>query len=602
MYWLLSTALAQSIPSGLEAVPGEYLIKLKNSHSVQSLHTKVSGKLSLKGQLSKTGIYHLKLDNASDFQTLSHDSEVEYIEPNYILAKPNTSLSGADFKVLSDDEVRAMAGSTGFYQNYASVQVPASWAQQSSYDPANRPVVAIIDTGVDLDHPVFTQSQAYWVNQGEIPGNGIDDDFNGYVDDVYGWNFFANNNYPEDDEGHGSHVAGITVGAGLDIFDSPRDQSKIRIMALKFLDANGSGRTSDAIRALYYAVDNGAHVINCSWGGGGFSRSLLDALNYAYQRQVLVVTAAGNNSSDNDQNPMYPASYNVPGNIAVASATDTDSLSYFSNFGADSVHVAAPGSYIFSTYKEGAYAIMSGTSMAAPFVAGIAALSWREAPQLTGYQIKQLIMASVNPLSSMQNHVSTEGRVNAYNLTLMAQDSVSTQASQPSYSPDYSMRELASAESASGGAGGCGLVRALSSGKGGSGPGAAGAVAITFVLLLPYAVWLTYRLKASPVQRRRHDRFNVASEIRINLGGREITGQMKTLSVGGLSFDANDLIEKGSLVTMTIQNPTGQGEIEVQGRIVWSAEQRAYGVQFQGTSQSMVNRITNWTKSLAKAS
>lgn len=596
MYLLFSAAMAQSIPSGVEAVPGEYLVKLKNSRSVQSLQAKVSGAISFKGQVSNAGVYHLKLDNSQDFQTLSQDPDVEYIEPNYVLSKPG--MESQSNQILSEDDIGAMAGSTNFYQNYAPVQVSQAWAQQSPYDVNNRPVVAVIDTGVDMSHTVFTQSQAYWSNQGEIDGNGIDDDFNGYVDDVNGWNFYSNTSSPNDDEGHGTHVAGIVVGAGLDIFDSPRDLSKIRIMPLKFLSSNGSGRTSDAIRAIYYAVDNGAHVINCSWGGGSYSRALLDAMAYAYERQVLVVTAAGNSSTNNDVSPMYPAAYNVPANLAVASTTDSDTLSSFSNYGASTVAVGAPGQYIYSTYMGNTYTIMSGTSMATPFVAGIAALAWREAPQLTGYQVKQLIMSTVNTKSALMNKVLTNGRVNAYNLMLLSKNSTSILASQPSYSPNYSVSEFAS--KSAGGGGGCGLVRALNSGSTGGPGGAAGVVALLLSCLLPFAVWLTYRLK-TPEQRRQHERFNVNSDIRVNLGGREISGQMKTLSVGGLSFSAEDLIEKGSLVTMKISNPNGAGDIEVEGRIVWSEEHKAYGVQFQNASQGIVERITNWTKALGRS-
>lgn len=596
MYLLVSAAMAQSIPAGVEAVPGEYLIKLKNSRSVQAIQSKVSGKMSFKGQVSKSGVMHLKLENSQDFQTLSKDPDVEFIEPNYVLSTPNVDKSNQ--QILSEDDVGAMA-STTFYQNYAPVQVVNSWAQQSAFSLTNRPIVAVVDTGVQINHAVFTQSEAIWTNSAEIPGNGIDDDNNGYRDDINGWNFHGNTASPNDDEGHGTHVAGIVVGTGLDIFSSPRDKSKVQIMPLKFLSSTGSGRTSDAVRAIYYAVDNGATVINCSWGGGSYSRALIDALTYAYDNEVLVVTAAGNNASNNDSSPMYPAAYDVPANLSVASTTDGDNLSSFSNYGASSVHVGAPGSYIYSTYIGGTYTILSGTSMATPFVAGIAALAWREAPQLTGYQIKQLVMSSVNPKATLTNKVFTQGRVNAYNLMLLSKSSMSTLASQPSYSPNYSAADLAS-EAASGGGGGCGLVRALGSGSGGAGgSGAAGAVAVLFVCLLPLAVWMTFKLK-HPELRRKYERFNVSSDIKVNLGGREITGHMKTLSMGGLSFSAEDMIEKGSLVTMKISNPSGDGEIEVQGRIVWSAEQKAYGVQFQNASQTMLDRITSWTKSLGR--
>lgn len=243
---------------------------------------------------------------------------------------------------------------------------------------------------------------------------------------------------------------------------------------------------------------------------------------------------------------------------------------------------------------------MSGTSMAAPFAAGIAAYAMREASQLTGYQIKQLILDTVNVKSSLANKVTTGGRVNALDLINLSKSSVSTLAAQPSYKPTYSSADFAS-EAASG-AGGCGLVKAISSGGGG---GAAGSgqlfpVLLTlFACLIPFGVWLTFYMM-SPQQRRKYERFSVKSGIKVQLGDREIVGEMKTLSQGGLSFCAEDMIEKGSLVTMKISNPGGGGDIEVQGRIVWSEEKKAYGVQFQNASQSVAERIMSWTCKLAK--
>lgn len=594
MYWLLSTALAQSI----EAAPGEYLIKLKGGKSAQSIQAKVAGKVAFKGQVQRGNVYHLKLDNSQDFQTLSNDPDVEYIEPNFMLAKipivpgENANSTGQGQQIFSEGEVQALA-STSYSQNYAPVQVLQSWGIQASYNVNNVPVVAVIDTGVNLNHSVFTESQAIWRNAAEIANNGVDDDFNGYVDDINGWNFNGNVASPMDDDGHGSHVAGIVVGAGIDIFSAPRDQSRVQIMALKFLDASGAGRTSDAIRAIYYAVDNGAKVINCSWGGGSYSRALLEALTYAYERQVVVITAAGNSGANIETSPMYPAAYDVPSNIAVAASTDSDNLASFSNYGKTKVAVAAPGYYIYSTHLgTNNYTLMSGTSMAAPFVAGIAAYAWREAPQLTGYQVKQMVLSTVNVRTNLANKVSTQGRVNAFNLINLAKASTSVAASQPAYKPTAIVEAAAS-----GGAGGCGLVKAISN-TGGPG-GSLFAIGVTlFAFLLPFGVWLTFFMM-SPQQRRKYERFNVSSDIKVKLGDREITGHMNSLSQGGLSFSAEDMIEKGSLVTMKITNPNGKGEIEVQGRIVWSEEKAAYGVQFQNASKSLFDRVLSWTRKSA---
>jgi subtilisin family serine protease len=591
--WFLGVALAQSI----EAVPGEYLIKMKGGRAAQALHYKISGKMSLKGQIPRAGLVHVKLERAEDFEMLSLDPDVEYIEPNYTLAKiptGSTNASGREpVQTFSESEVRPLAAAS-FSQNYSPVQMLQAWAVQSPYNSENRPIVAVIDTGIDTTHPVFTETGALWINTAEIPDNGVDDDFNGYVDDVNGYNFNLNQGAPQDDDGHGTHVAGIIVGTGLDIFAASREVSKLQIMSLKFLDGTGSGRTSDAIRAIYYAVDNGARVINCSWGGGSFSRSLIDALTYAYNSQVIVVTAAGNSSNNNDLNPMYPAAYNVPSNLAVAASTDGDSLASFSNYGAKSVAVAAPGYFIYSTYPGGSYALMSGTSMAAPFVSGLAGLALREASQLSGYQVKQLIQSSVNTRSQFSGKVTTSGRVNAYNLVNLAKASSSVAPSQPVYQASYEGSATLSSQS-SPAVGGCGLVKAISETTSGPGGEALGVVLVLVVSLFPFVVWLSfYRAMRSPESKRKYQRFNVSSGITVRFGDREIVGQMKTISEGGLCFSAEDLIEKGSLVTMKISNPSGGEDVEVQGRIVWSEEKKAYGVQFQQASQSIAARVLKW--------
>ena len=226
-------------------------------------------------------------------------------------------------------------------------------------------------TGVDYNHEDLRNQM--WVNSGEIPGDGIDNDGNGYVDDVYGYDFHNNNGDPMDSNGHGTHCAG-TIGAEAGNSIGVAGVSwKPQIMALKFLGASG-GSTADAIRALDYAVMMGAQISSNSWGGGGYSQALVDAIDAAAEANHLFIVAAGNDGRDNEITPTYPCSYDRPNMICVASTDSANDISSFSNWGTTVVHIAAPGSRIYSTYPNNQYEFLSGTSMATPHVSGVAAL------------------------------------------------------------------------------------------------------------------------------------------------------------------------------------------------------------------------------------
>ena len=248
------------------------------------------------------------------------------------------------------------------------LRVPDAWNLSVGSEDV---VVAVVDTGVDYTHPDLRSN--IWRNTREANGRaGVDDDGNGYVDDVYGWDFANSRPNAFDDNKHGTHCAGI-IGAEKNGIGTIGINQKVRIMPLKFLAGNGSGDTRAAIQAIDYAVANGARVISNSWGGGGYSSLLNDAIQRAIARGVYVVAAAGNESNDNDARPTYPAGY--PGVISVASSDQSDGLSYFSNFGSRSVFIAAPGSSIYSTVPGGSYEQLSGTSMATPQVSGAIALA-----------------------------------------------------------------------------------------------------------------------------------------------------------------------------------------------------------------------------------
>nr|BFD63519.1 hypothetical protein BdHM001_22000 [Bdellovibrio sp. HM001] len=602
------TAGAQDAP---EAVPGEYLIKFKASSGGPALaQSKLQGKANLKSTFPGLGIFQVSMKVAADVEELKKDPDVEYIEPNYILKKSEVEPNGPVERLSYEDAVAsgyASSNPTIYSQSSADTRVSESWAYQKPLSATGKIIVAVVDTGLDKNHDVFKPvseggTGALWRNEIEANGRpGVDDDQNGYVDDINGWNFISNTANFYDDDDHGTHVAGVVVGAGLNIFARPLDESKIEVMPLKFLAKGGAGSTANAIRAIYYAVNNGARVINNSWGGSGYSHSLQDAIAYAYERHVLVVSAAGNYGSNNDTSPMYPASYDVPSNIAVASTSRWDDRSGFSNYGSYSVHIGSPGEYIESTVPGNATMKMSGTSMAAPLVAGMAALAMREAPSLSGYQIKQLVMSSADQVNSLNGVVSSKARVDAVTLMSAAQNMATAAASQPVYK---SADRSPAAEAASA-AGGCGLVQSVikqgpGSGSGGGSSGGGTAGVVVGLLLIPLILWQVLRAR-DPKSRRKYERFKMSSEIRVQVGDRELVGAVNTISEGGLSFNTDQALEKGGLVTMRIQSPDGHEVIEVQGQVVWCEANKAYGVQFANARQGTLAMIRDWTAGMMKS-
>lgn len=603
-----------------KVVPGEYLVKFKASSGGASIaHQKLQGKATLKANFHGLGMMQINMksgpDEKANFEALKNDPDVEYIEPNYVLEKSDVVVSESFERQSYESFANRSYASTNpavYAQNNANTGIDSAWPVLTPLDSNHgKIVVAVIDTGLDKNHDVFKAynsngaggTGALWVNTIEANGTpGIDDDQNGYVDDVNGWNFINNSGNFADDDDHGTHVAGIVVGTGQNIFARPFQESKIQVMPLKFLDGAGSGSTSNAIRAIYYAVNNGAKVINNSWGGAAYSRALHDAITYAYDHKVLVVCAAGNYASDNDAYPMYPANYDVPSNLSVGSTTRFDDLSSFSNYGASTVHIGSPGEYIESTVPGNEMMKMHGTSMAAPFVAGVAALAMREAPSLSGYQIKQLILSTGDTNGYLNTLVSTSSRVDALYMLQEAQQMVSTASSQPGYKPSYLAERSPASESSGGGGGGCGLVKAVTANGPGSGKGSGGGGAgvVVGLLMLPLVFWQALRSR-EPKSKRKYERFKMSSEIRVMVGDKELVGNVNTISEGGLSFNTEAALEKGGIVTMRIQSPDGHESIEVQGHVVWNEKNQAYGVQFDNAKQGALAMIRDWSSSLVKS-
>lgn len=276
-------------------------------------------------------------------------------------------------------------------------------------------VVAVIDSGMDLNHEDLVEN--LWVNSREVPGNGIDDEGNGFVDDRNGWNSAEMSAKVQDENGHGSHCAGIIGAAARNGKGSRGINWKVQLMPIKFLDSDGVGSTEAAIRAIDYAVKNGAAIINASWGSTKFDQALFDTVKWAGDSGVLFVAAAGNSGNNNDDSsyPMYPAAFRLPGIISVAAYNNRDELAIFSNFGKETVHIGAPGVAIFST-TLGGYKVGDGTSYAAPFVSGAAALlkSWQ--PSLGVLEIKERLLQTSEVIGYYEKErTQTGGRVHVYN-------------------------------------------------------------------------------------------------------------------------------------------------------------------------------------------
>ncbi|MEA5506453.1 S8 family peptidase [Halotia wernerae UHCC 0503] len=264
------------------------------------------------------------------------------------------------------------------------VNAPEAWANGYTGQGV---VVAVIDTGVDYNHEDLKNN--IWTNTKEIAGNGIDDDGNGYVDDVYGWNFDSNNNNISDDNGHGTHVSGTIAGENND-YGVTGIAYNAKVMPIKALNESGSGSYSAIANSIYYAVDNGANVINLSLGGSYSSRTLKSAVEYASSKGVTVVMAAGN---DGDSSPDYPASYANKSGIAVGAVDKNNKIADFSNRSGDNqlAYVTAPGVKVYSSLPGNQYGAYSGTSMATPHVAGVVALMLSANRSLTDAQVRQII-------------------------------------------------------------------------------------------------------------------------------------------------------------------------------------------------------------------
>ena len=337
-------------------------------------------------------------------QALRANPAVLYAEPVYIVhaqVTPNDPRFGELYGLHNTGQTNGVAD--------ADIDAPEAWDLQTGA----RVVVAVIDSGVDYNHQDLSQN--IWSNAGEIAGNGIDDDKNGYIDDIRGWDFVNNDNNPMDDNRHGTHVAGTIAAQGNNGVGVVGVNWQAAIMPLKFLSSSGSGSTANAIKAVDYAAKMGARISNNSWGGGGFSQALSDAIARAGAAGHLFVAAAGNAGANNDASASYPANYALENIVSVAATDASDQRASFSNYGATTVDLGAPGVAIMSTTPSNGYQSLSGTSMAAPQVSGVAALLLASDPALTVAQLKDALFKGVDPIPALAGLTVTGGRLNAFN-------------------------------------------------------------------------------------------------------------------------------------------------------------------------------------------
>lgn len=423
---------------------GQVQIALENSQQLEDFVSRTYAQtgvaLRLLDRVAGRPIYLFEFASSQSpekvAQLLLEDSAVVRASPNYEIRiegfnDPDLSKQWS-MRNYGQEAPRSLAGRRG-----ADSGLP-----DRDYEAKVEVVVAVVDTGIDYLHEDLAVTEQMgnhlhvaggniWKNPDEIPANGVNDDNNGdegigYVDDVYGYDFVGVNGSPMDDHGHGTHVAGV-IGALRNNFKGIVGINKsVKMMGVRFLGATGGGSYFAAVKGISYVIDmkkrfpEKKFLMNCSWGGtsrfGDNEENdfLMAAFQEAADNDILTVAAAGNSSLSTRLNDFFPANYakDIPEFISVAATNNIDQIADFSNYGSDSVDIAAPGVLIYSTLPGNKYEAWSGTSMAAPHVAGAAALVWSQNPQMSARDVKRVLLSSVDIVPQLQGYVSSNGRLN----------------------------------------------------------------------------------------------------------------------------------------------------------------------------------------------
>lgn len=405
----------------------EVLVKFKSGvsrESLESLSLRLNDRIEDRIENAPGWTAIDDLDDASPAQIVAQYQklpEVEYAEENYEIKLPDAvdevdEVIGVKAVVRPADpqfgEQWALLneGQRGGKQG-ADINATFAWTVTTGSQDV---VVAVLDSGVDYTHEDLTSNM--WIRPASM--QPYQDSELGTVDDEHGFNAIDNASDPMDDNGHGTHCAGIIGAEGENDIGIAGVNWKVRIMPLKFMNAGGYGTTKDAIEAINYVIERkkagvNVRIISASWGSTQKSRALEEVIRKAYENDILFVAAAGNSSVNNDRSPHYPSSYDVPNVISVAALDRHDHLASFSNYGAKSVAVAAPGVDILSTWLGNAYEEKSGTSMATPVVSGVAALIVATHPGISVDDLRKKILAASDPIIALKGKTVTGGRINA---------------------------------------------------------------------------------------------------------------------------------------------------------------------------------------------
>ncbi len=401
---------------------GEVIVRLKGGFNLQSeedflkkFGAKLIYKFDIPREIYKSidgDMLHVKLPEgmtvAQAIAAMEKDPRVEYVVPNNIY-----KLEGKAAPVIPDDLDERLWGLHNTGQNGgtpdADIDAPEAWAVTTGVGKeGNGPVIAVIDTGIDLNHPDLVDN--IWTNPNEVP-DGTDTDGNGVVDDIHGYNALDDNGTPQDGHSHGTHVSGTIAAKGNNGQGVVGVNWNAQIMPVKIFSDSGSTNAAAIVRGILYATRMGARITSNSWGGGSPNQAIRDAFA---ESPALHIMAAGNSGTDNDRSPHYPSSYDLPNIVAVAATDRNDQLASFSCYGAKSVDLAAPGVDIYSTVPGG-YGTKSGTSMATPHVSGAAVLIASLYPDATNDEIKARLLNGVDHLPQLQGKVLSGGRLNIAN-------------------------------------------------------------------------------------------------------------------------------------------------------------------------------------------
>ncbi|MDT4895576.1 MAG: hypothetical protein QOH25_653 [Acidobacteriota bacterium] len=398
---------------------GEVLVRFRPGttlESIKALAVKNNDRFEDEYE-SVNGLVALEDEDGLDAETVASEyrslPDVEYAEPVFEIHLDHSSPGKhkhADDVRFAEQWSLENTGQNGGKTN-ADISALRAWFKTTG---SRKVVVAVLDSGVEYTH--FDLINNMWERPADM--SPYFDDELGEFNDLHGFNATDRLRDPMDDNGHGTHCAGIIGAEGNNGYGIAGINWDVKIMPLKFLDANGSGTTKDAIEAINYVIERkragvNVRVISASWGSTQKSRALHDAIKKAGDEGILFVAAAGNNSDDSDKRPHFPAGYDLPNMVAVAALDRNDQLASFSNYGAKSVHIAAPGKEILSTWLKGEFYVASGTSMATPEVAGVAALILSTSPKMSVKELRDRLFNSVDKLDSLKGKVVTGGRINA---------------------------------------------------------------------------------------------------------------------------------------------------------------------------------------------